>query len=136
MRTVFKMPGSSSSAMASISAGVAMTLCGAGSTPDLAEQSTKKRFSAMRSCATDTPWALGDLAGRAVGGGRQHRFQNRYLITHALRGLGEHAAELAAAHHAQPGGWMSGGQNRRKLRITHYASGSFMALAASVCVTR
>jgi hypothetical protein len=36
-----------------------MTLCGAGITPDLSAQATKKDFSATRSWATETPWAFG-----------------------------------------------------------------------------
>ena len=59
MRTVFRMPGKSASGMAAMSSSEAITWCGAGITPDSPAQSTKKRFSAMRSCATDTQAAAG-----------------------------------------------------------------------------
>jgi hypothetical protein len=54
MRTVFRMPGSSSSLTSSMSSNEAMTLCGAGITPDAGAQSTKKRFSSTRSWAIAT----------------------------------------------------------------------------------
>ncbi len=42
---------------------------------------------------------IGGVPGRAVA----RRFQHGHLEAHGLRGMHEHAAELAAAHHAQPG---------------------------------
>src|SRR5450830_1866410 len=161
MRTVFKMPGSRWSGMASISACEAISWWGAGSTPEASAHSTKKRFSATRSWAIDTQavggnvfefggdghalagqgvqrqrvvvggnnGVFGHLAGRAIGG----RLQHGHLETHGLGGVGEHAAQLAAAHHAQPGGGCGAGDEGGQLV---HAGGRVMARAAALWAAR
>src|SRR5690606_1061634 len=59
------------------------------------------------------------------------RLQYRHLVAHLLCGMRKHAAELAAAHYAQPGFRLGGRKERSKFFIVAHA-GKFIACAACV----
>ena len=58
-------------------------------------------------------YAAGDVARFEDAWGRRIRVEHRGRIAHLLRGVHEHAAQLAAAHHAERG---SGGDECRHFR--------------------
>src|SRR5690606_23519781 len=89
---------------------------------------------ALRVVVSGADVVVRDQARRAGRIGIEHHGD----ITHGLRGLHEHAAELAAAHHAQRHGLAAvvdgTGQQGKSVHRTH--TGSVMARAASVCAVR
>src|SRR5437870_2511106 len=84
---------------------------------------------------------VGDMRRRAI----LRRFQYRNLVAQLLRGMREHAAQLTAAHHTEPGGrggaWQQGSQGGRQgwlycLLLTAHTGGNFISSAIWVCLAR
>ena len=64
------------------------------------------------------------------------RVKHRGEITHALRGMRKHAAELTAAHHAQRGWLARAGATGQDHRQAHNPGGRVMPRASRVCSVR